>query len=127
MFQAVRHNVLQASRHGMFASARNSVGADILLARHGGAIYSMRVDRGRGQVVATLADGTTDSAPNLIDPALERPGRLNDDSKLIAAVCAATVGLAAAMTAAVGIAFSLASPEQLAGFTAAMGSYTAAM
>lgn len=127
MFQAVHLNVLHASRHGKFAAVRHSVGSDILLARHGNAITSMHLDRGRGRVVATLADGTFDSAPNLIAPDLHMPGKLEDDTKLIAAVCAATVGLAGVMAAAVAALYAVASPEQLANFTAALGSYGAAM
>jgi len=109
------------------AAARSSVGSDILLARHGSAISSLRLDRGRGQVVAVLADGSVDTAPNLIDPTLQMPGRFDDDTKLMVYVCAATVGVAAIMSVAVGIVFALANPEQLASFTAALGSYSAAM
>ncbi|WP_309145217.1 hypothetical protein [Arthrobacter sp. STN4] len=127
MFQSVRSNVRHASHQGMFASVRRSVGSDILLARHGSAISSMRLDRANARVVARLSDGTFDSAPNLIDPELHMPGRLDDDAKLIAAVCAATVGLAAVLAAVVGMVFSFASPEQLANFTAALGSYSAGM
>lgn len=108
-------------------ATRRSVGSDILLARHGNAISSMRLDRRHGQVVAVLADGTFDFAPNLIDSTLEMPGRIDDDTKLIAVVAAATVGIAAVMTAVVGVLFSVASPEQLSNFAAAMGSYTSAM
>ncbi|WP_193926270.1 hypothetical protein [Arthrobacter dokdonensis] len=127
MFQAERHTVRHASRHGGFSSVRRSVGSDILLARHGSAISSMRLDRGNGRVVATLADGSCDSAPNLIDPNLHMPGTLDDDTKLLAAVCAATLGLAAVMTAVVAVLYSLASPEQLAAFATTLGSYPSSM
>jgi hypothetical protein len=55
---------------------RQRVGHDILLARHGNHISSMRLDRSRNRVVALLDDGTTDSAPNLISPMLEMPETL---------------------------------------------------
>ena len=55
---------------------RQRVGHDILLARHGNHISSMRLDRSNDRVVAILADGTTDSAPNLISPLLEMPETL---------------------------------------------------
>lgn len=55
---------------------RQRVGHDILLARHGNHISSMRLDRSNDRVVAVLADGTTDSAPNLISPLLEMPETL---------------------------------------------------
>ena len=52
---------------------RQLVGHDILLARHGNHISTMRVDRSAGRVVAFLDDGSTDSAPNLIAPGLRMP------------------------------------------------------
>lgn len=52
---------------------RQLVGHDILLARHGNHICSMRVDRGNGRVIALLDDGSVDSAPNLIAPGLRLP------------------------------------------------------
>ncbi|ALE05270.1 hypothetical protein AL755_06940 [Arthrobacter sp. ERGS1:01] len=105
------------------------VGSDILLARHGSAIDSMRLDRGRGRVVAVLADGTTDSAPNLIDPALEMPGRFSD-RHILGVIGAATLGVTAVMVAAAWIFTSLASPAQLADLSnlaTAMGNYYPAM
>lgn len=69
---------------------RQLVGHDILLARHGSRICSMRVDRGGGRVVALLSDGSVDSAPNLIAPGLRLPdssqGVLREDSKFFTAV-----------------------------------------
>lgn len=110
-------------------AGRKCVGTDILLARHGSAIDSMRLDRGRGRVVAVLSDGTTDSAPNLIDPALEMPGRVSD-RHILAVVGAAAMGVTALMVAAAWIFTSVASPAQLAdlaNFASAMGNYTTAM
>ncbi|WP_104062884.1 hypothetical protein [Arthrobacter sp. 4R501] len=55
---------------------RQLVGHDILLARHGNHICSMRVDRGNRRVIALLDDGSVDSAPNLIAPGLLLPETL---------------------------------------------------
>ncbi|WP_120520333.1 hypothetical protein [Arthrobacter celericrescens] len=60
----------------MLTLQRQRVGHDILLARHGNHISSMRLDRSNDRVVAVLNDGTTDSAPNLISPLLEMPENL---------------------------------------------------
>ncbi len=54
---------------------RQLVGHDILLARHGNHISTMRVDRQGGRVVAYLDDGSTDSAPNMISPGCACPTR----------------------------------------------------
>jgi hypothetical protein len=71
---------------------RHLVGHDILLARHGKHICSMRVDRGNGCVVALLDDGSVDSAPNLISPGLRLPDTFNsvlrEDWKFFAALSA---------------------------------------
>lgn len=68
---------------------RQLVGHDILLARHGNHISSMRVDRGNDRVVALLDDGSLDSAPNLIAPGLQLPQTvrsvLREDWKLLGA------------------------------------------
>ena len=53
---------------------RQLVGHDILLARHGNHISTMRVDRANDRVIAFLDDGSTDSAPNLITPGPEPAG-----------------------------------------------------
>jgi hypothetical protein len=83
---------------------RQLVGHDILLARHGNHISTMRVDRGAGRVIALLDDGSTDSAPNLITPGLRMPDTvrsvLREDWKLLATVSACCVGLAGLMFAA---------------------------
>jgi len=83
---------------------RQLVGHDILLARHGNHISTMRVDRQAGRVVAYLDDGSTDSAPNMISPGLRMPDTLRsilrDDWKFFAVMTACTTGFAGAMTAA---------------------------
>jgi hypothetical protein len=83
---------------------RHLVGHDILLARHGNHICSMRLDRSAGRVVALLDDGTTDSAPNLISPDLHLPetvqGDLQEDWKVFTAISAATAALGALVFAA---------------------------
>ena len=83
---------------------RQLVGHDILLARHGSHICSMRVDRHAGRVVALLDDGSTDSAPNLIAPGLRMPPTirsvLRQDWKFFAVVTACTAGFAGVMFAA---------------------------
>ncbi|HEY8702055.1 MAG TPA: hypothetical protein VIM08_14025 [Arthrobacter sp.] len=83
---------------------RQLVGHDILLARHGNHICSMRVDRGNGRVVALLDDGSVDSAPNLISPGLRLPDTfrsiLREDWKLFAALLAASAAFGALIFAA---------------------------
>ena len=44
-----------------------TLGEDILLARHGDRILRLRQDHRAGQTVATLRDGTSDTAPNRIN------------------------------------------------------------
>lgn len=82
---------------------RQLVGHDILLARHGNHICSMRLDRGNGRVVALLDDGSVDSAPNLISPGLRLPDTfrsvLREDWKLFAGLSAAAAGLGWLMVA----------------------------
>jgi hypothetical protein len=74
---------------------RQLVGHDILLARHGNHICSMRVDRGNGRVIALLDDGTVDSAPNLISPDLRLPDTIRnvmrEDWKLFAGITTVAV------------------------------------
>lgn len=111
----------------MFQATRHSVGSDILLARHGSAISSLRLDRSRGQVVARLSDGSFDSAPNLIDPALIMPGHLDDDTKVIAIAVAAAIGLSVFLTTLIAVVYSLASPDQLESITTMMAGYTPAL
>jgi len=83
---------------------RQLVGHDILLARHGNHICSMRVDRGNGRVVALLDDGSVDSAPNLISPGLRLPDTLRsvlrEDWKFFAAVSGVATGLGGLILAA---------------------------
>jgi hypothetical protein len=83
---------------------RQLVGHDILLARHGNHICSMRVDRSNGRVVALLDDGTVDSAPNLIAPGLQLPETvasvLREDWKLLTALGGAGAVLSGLMIAA---------------------------
>jgi hypothetical protein len=70
---------------------RQLAGHDILLARHGNHISTMRVDRGAGRVVALLDDGTTDSAPNVIFAGFRMsdtiPSVLLEDWKYLAIAC----------------------------------------
>ena len=87
---------------------RQLVGHDILLARHGNHICSMRLDRGNGRVIALLDDGSVDSAPNLIVPGLRPPETLasvlRGDRKFFAALAGVAVilgGLVFATSAAV--------------------------
>ena len=87
---------------------RQLVGHDILLARHGNHICSMRVDRGNGTVVALLDDGTVDSAPNLISPDLQLPETvasvMREDWKILTVCTAVATGMAALMvTAAIAL------------------------
>jgi len=74
---------------------RHLVGHDILLARHGNHICSMRVDRSKGRVIALLDDGSVDSAPNLISPDLRLPETirnvLREDWKFFAGVSSVAV------------------------------------
>lgn len=74
---------------------RQFVGHDILLARHGNHICSMRVDHGKGLVIALLDDGSVDSAPNLISPDLRLPDTLRsvlrEDWKFFAGISGVAV------------------------------------
>ena len=83
---------------------RQLVGHDILLARHGNHISTMRVDRANDRVIAFLDDGSTDSAPNLITPGLDLPETvrsvMRNDWKFFAVVTACLTGLSGAMIAA---------------------------
>lgn len=47
---------------------RMHLGEDILLARHGSRIQSLRLDRRADRMVATLTDGTVDCASNRLLP-----------------------------------------------------------
>ncbi|WP_449372322.1 hypothetical protein [Arthrobacter psychrolactophilus] len=111
----------------MFQTTRHSVGSDILLARHGSAISSMRFDRAGGQIVARLQDGSFDTAPNLIDPSLNMPGSVDEETRIIVIAFIAAVALSLFLTVAVAAIYAMASPEQLESMTSMMAGYTPAM
>ncbi|WP_264797293.1 hypothetical protein [Arthrobacter mangrovi] len=84
---------------------RQRVGHDILLARHGNTITSMRFDRRTNSVVALLDDGRVDRAPNLISPDMPQPvgitGLTADDRKLLGIMTGTFAGLGALMVGGV--------------------------
>jgi len=90
----------------LLSQTRQSVGSDILLARHGNAITSMRLDRHNGRVIALLDDGRLDSAPNLIDPALAQQAGADlvsaEDRKAAVWVCIYGLGCLIALSALAG-------------------------
>ncbi|WP_159823447.1 hypothetical protein [Arthrobacter sp. 9AX] len=96
---------------------RQLVGHDILLARHGNHICSMRVDRGNDTVVALLDDGSVDSAPNLISPNLQLPETvasvMRRDWKILTVCGAAAAGMGALMVAAAFALGTTADPAML--------------
>jgi hypothetical protein len=97
---------------------RQLVGHDILLARHGNHICSMRVDHGNGRVVALLDDGSVDSAPNLISPDLRLPETiqsvLREDRNFLGGLAAVSVVLGGLFFAAyAGLAGSMAGDPEL--------------
>jgi hypothetical protein len=103
---------------------RQLVGHDILLARHGNHICSMRIDRSSGRVVALLDDGTVDSAPNLIAPGLELPvsvgSVLREDWKILTVCGAVAAGMGALMISAAVALGTIADPstvEMLSAYT----------
>jgi hypothetical protein len=103
---------------------RQLVGHDILLARHGNHICSMRIDRSSGRVVALLDDGTVDSAPNLISPGLELPASvgsvLREDWKILTVCGAVAAGMGALMISAAVALGTIADPstvEMLSAYT----------
>ncbi|NUP59501.1 MAG: hypothetical protein HOQ06_08485 [Pseudarthrobacter sp.] len=101
---------------------RQLVGHDILLARHGNHISSMRVDRSNDRVVALLDDGSLDSAPNLISPNLQLPQTvrsvLREDWKLLTAWAGMAAGMGVLMTAAAVVLGTTADPAILEAFAA---------
>ncbi|WP_426228048.1 hypothetical protein [Pseudarthrobacter sp. DSP2-3-2b1] len=108
---------------------RQLVGHDILLARHGNHICSMRVDRGNGRVVALLDDGSVDSAPNLISPELRLPETIRsvllEDRKFFGAVAGVSVVLGGLFFAAyAGLAGSMGSDAEVAELMVAFSAYT---
>ncbi|MGY3564338.1 hypothetical protein [Sinomonas sp. RB5] len=54
------------SAHGIRRHGRMRLGEDILLARHGDNIASLRLDRRANRMVATLRDGSIDCASNSV-------------------------------------------------------------
>ena len=104
---------------------RHLPGHDILLARHGNHICSMRVDRSSDRVVALLDDGSVDSAPNLIAPGLQLPETvgsvLREDWKLLTAWAGMATAMAVLMTGAavaLGTSADPATLEMLSAYTA---------
>jgi hypothetical protein len=104
---------------------RHLPGHDILLARHGNHICSMRVDRSSDRVVALLDDGSVDSAPNLIAPGLQLPETvgsvLREDWKLLTAWAGMATAMAVLMTGAavaLGASADPATLEMLTAYTA---------
>ncbi|WP_125609807.1 hypothetical protein [Specibacter cremeus] len=110
----------------LLTPARNHVGTDILMARHGHAISSLRLDRRHGQVVAVLADGTMDAAPNLIAPGLRMPGAPEpldaEDKKFLRLSGLAALALAAIGAGVVAILTTTMDPALLAQLTEQMNS-----
>lgn len=96
---------------------RQLVGHDILLARHGNHISSMRVDRSNDRVVALLDDGSLDSAPNLISPNLQLPPTvrsvLREDWKMLSAWAGMAALVGGLMTAAAVVLGTTADPAIL--------------
>ncbi|WP_373427126.1 hypothetical protein [Arthrobacter sp. B3I4] len=84
------------------------------MARHGNHISAMRVDRAAGRVIAYLDNGTVDSAPNLISPALRMPDTvrsiLHEDWKFLAAVTAGSFGFVGVVFAAAAAVAGLGDP-----------------
>jgi hypothetical protein len=118
---AIIHPVQRATLISL--QRRQLVGHDILLARHGNHICSMRVDRGNGRVIALLDDGSVDSAPNLISPDLRLPETvmsvMREDRKFFGAVAAGATVLSGLVFAAyAGLAQTLAADPELAGILA---------
>lgn len=108
---------------------RQLVGHDILLARHGNHICSMRVDRGNGRVVARLDDGSVDSAPNLISPELRLPETIRsvlfEDRKFFGALAGVSVVLGGLFFAAyAGLAGSMGSGAEVSELMVAFSAYT---
>jgi hypothetical protein len=96
---------------------RQLVGHDILLARHGNHICSMRIDRSNDTVVALLDDGSVDTAPNLIAPGLQLPETvgsvLREDWKLLTAWAGMAAAMGVLMTAAAVVLGTTSDPATL--------------
>ncbi|TLM84255.1 hypothetical protein [Pseudarthrobacter sp. NamE5] len=101
---------------------RHLAGHDILLARHGNHICSMRVDRDNDQVVAWLDDGSVDSAPNLIAPGIKLPETvgsvLREDWKLLTAWAGMATAMGVLMAGAAVVLGATADPATLEMLTA---------
>jgi hypothetical protein len=80
---------------------RQRVGHDILLARHGNNISTMRYDRANNRIVAMLDDGSWDSAPNMITIG----SVFRKDWRFLSVACVAMITVAAV---AMGISVELA-------------------
>ncbi|NKX54106.1 hypothetical protein [Arthrobacter mobilis] len=92
--------------------SRQHVGQDILLARHGSRICATRYDRRRNCIVATLDDGTFDTAPNVIAAGVLPPtisSVLAEDYRYLAKLCAIYLLFAVVLTTGV-LAMTSASP-----------------
>jgi hypothetical protein len=78
---------------------RQRVGHDILLARHGNSISTMRFDRANDRIIAMLDDGSWDSAPNMISPSLNMPDTfgsiMRKDWRFLSVACVAMITVAA--------------------------------
>ncbi|XAS72021.1 hypothetical protein VUN82_23605 [Micrococcaceae bacterium Sec5.1] len=78
---------------------RQRVGHDILLARHGNSISTMRFDRANDRIIAMLDDGSWDSAPNMISPSLTMPETfgsiMRKDWRFLSLACVAMITFAA--------------------------------
>lgn len=77
-----------------------------------------------------MSTTTTNSISTEIPTAVQGPapqGRVSDDTKLIAAVCAVTVGITAVLTGAIAAFYSVASPDQLEMLTTMMQGYGSGM
>jgi hypothetical protein len=78
---------------------RQRVGHDILLARHGNSISTMRFDRANDRIIAMLDDGSWDSAPNMISPSLNMPETfgsiMRKDWRFLSLACVAMITVAA--------------------------------
>ncbi|MET3370423.1 UNVERIFIED_CONTAM: hypothetical protein ABIE34_003698 [Jeotgalibacillus campisalis] len=105
---------------------RQRVGHDILLARHGNHISTMRYDRTNDRIIAMLDDGSWDSAPNVISPSLEMPETFGTvfrkDWRFLSVACVAMVTVAAV---AMGISVEMANHMSTTELQALLVSYPA--
>jgi hypothetical protein len=85
--------------HLLTLQPRQRVGHDILLARHGNSISTMRFDRANDRIIAMLDDGSWDSAPNMISPSLNMPETfgsiMRKDWRFLSLACVAMITVAA--------------------------------